>query len=163
VKRRTGRVYRFFLLIACIAACAVSGCFDAVGSIGGPSAAGDLFWIVPSRVTYEIYDLFLRNNDLRVFTSYRGTVESIPLENVKIGIAENPDLRNNLKDVPADENYPLDTAGRKIVVVEYEGMSDNYSIEVRDPNGLGGGNGPGGEGGSGIEIEWEQDVPVTPR
>lgn len=159
MKRRTGRVYRFFLLIACIAACAVSGCFGAVGSIGG-SDTTDLFWVVPSRVVYEINDLFLRKSDLRVFTSYRGVVESISLEKVEISIAENPDqtAKDKLKIVPVDENYSLNTAGRKLVVAEYDGMSASYSIEVRDPYGLGGGSGTGGEGGSGIEIEWETPV-----
>ena len=161
MKRDAGRVYRFFLLIACVTACAASGC-SPIGSISGYSTV-DLFWIVPNRVAYEINDLFLRKSDLRVFTSYGGVVESIPLEKVEIFIAEKPDQteKNKLKIIPLDENYPLDTAGRKLVVVEYGGMSDNYSIEVRDPNGLGGGNGNGGEGGSGIEIEWE--VPVTTR
>jgi len=157
VKRSAGRVYKFFLLIACIAVCAFSGC-SPIGSIGGSSDTADLFWTDPKRYIYEVNDLFMRNSDLQVFTSYRGVLESIPLEKVKISIAENPDLRNDLKDVPADENYPLDTAGRKLVVAEYEGMSADYSIEVKDPFGLGGGNGSGGEGGSGIEIEWE--VPV---
>ena len=160
MKRDTGRVYRVFLLIACIAVCVV-GCAPPIGSIGG-SATDDIFWTVPNRVAYDINDLFYRNSDLQVFTSYRGVVESIPLVQVKIGIAEDPDYQpDEVIYIPVGENYGLKNKGRKLVVVEYDNMSASYSIDVRDPFGLGG-TGTGSEGGSGIEIEWETPITVKP-
>ena len=160
MKRRTGCIYRmFFLLIACITASAVSGCLGTIGSIDG-YGADDLFWTVPNRVAYDLNDLFLRNSDLRVFTSYQGVIESIPLEKVEIGIAKDPDLPDKLSQIPVNENLKLDKKGRNIVVVKYDGMSASYSIEVRDPYNMGGGNGNGGDGGSGIEIDWETPVTV---
>jgi hypothetical protein len=107
-------------------------------------------------------EMFMRNSDLEVFTSNRGLVQSIPLSLVKIGIAENPDVPDSKEYIPLDENYALRTKGRKLVVVEYKNMSVAYSIEVRDPLGLGGGNGTGPGEGPGIEIEWETPV-VIPK
>jgi hypothetical protein len=107
-------------------------------------------------------DLFMRNSDLEVFTSNRGIVQSIPLSLVKIGIAENPDVPDSKEYIPLNENYALRTKGRKLVIVEYKNMSVAYSIEVRDPFGLGGGTGPGPGEGPGIIIEWETPV-VIPK
>jgi hypothetical protein len=152
-----------FLIAACAAVSVATSCFSPVGSIGGGSASSDdLFWAQPSRVAYEMNDLFIRNGDLEVFTSYMGVVQSIPLNSVKIGIAEKPDnAPNDIEYIPLDENYALKTKGRKLVVVEYNKMSTAYSIEVLDPFGIGGGGGGQG-GGPGIEIVWETPV-VLPK
>jgi hypothetical protein len=155
-------IYKNIILIAvCVAASAVTSCFSPVGSIGGSSASSDdLFWAQPSRVAYEMNDLFVRNSDLEVFTSYRGVVQSIPLTSVEIGIAEKPDnAPNEIEYIPLDENYSLKTKGRKLVVVEYNNMSTAYSIEVLDPFGIGGGGG-GPSGGQGVEVQWELPVDI---
>jgi hypothetical protein len=160
---KKGHIYKvFILIIACVAASVTTNCFSPVGSIGG-SATDDLFWAQPNRVAYDMNDLFMRNSDLEVFTSYKGVVQSIPLSSVKIGIAEAPDYEPDvIIDIPLSENYSLKSTGRKLVVVEYNKMSTAYSIEVRDPFGIGGGTGGGQGGGPGIEIEWETPV-IIPK
>jgi hypothetical protein len=98
---------------------------------------------------YKVGDLFIRNSDLQAFASYRGVVESVPLKQVKIGIAdvENPEeVPKTVIYIPESENYRLSNKGRKIVVVEYDGMDTSYSIEVSDA--------PGNADGPGIIIEW---------
>ena len=149
-----GRVYRVFFLISCIAANIIAGCAPPVGSIGGSGGgAGDVFWIVPKRVLYNTGDVFRSNSDLEVFTSYRGVVESIPLDKVTIGI-EDP-AGQPPTPINSDGNYGLYEPGRKRVVVEYDTMHDRYSIEVQ---GTGSGNGdeppPGGVDIGGIVPDW---------
>ena len=120
------RLCRFFLIL--IAACAV-GCASPIGNIG--SAANADFWVVPKqdKFKYNQYDSFSRN-DLEVFTSYRGAVETVPVANVEIGIAEDPSLPDVMNYLVPGMDYHLKTSGKKIVVVEYRGMSDRYFIEV---------------------------------
>jgi hypothetical protein len=139
------RLCRFFLIL--IAACTAVGCSSPVGSIGG-SGAPDLFWAVPCRIAYNTGDRLMPDSDLRVFASYRGVVESVPLKQVKIGIAGNPERPDILIYFSPDKWYPLENKGRKIVVVEYGEVSASYSIEVSDA--------PKGEVGSGIIIEWAE-------
>lgn len=155
--KRFGHVYRFFLLISCTALCAA--CFSPIGSIGGSAGAADLFWIVPKRVAYEVSE-WLERDDLQVFTSYRGVVESINPEEVKIGVVEDPvKTPDVLVDFPVEDlGYALKSAGRKLVVVKYEDNEASYSIEVQDPFGIGIGNGTGPGTGPGIVIEWEEPV-----
>ena len=148
-----GRIYRVLILIYCVCiAVGFTGCFGPTGSIGGSGSMADLLWVVPIRTVYELNNLFLRNSDLQVFGSYRGAVEPVPVEDVKIGIAEDPDLPDKLNYIPKNENYAWQTKGRKTVVVEYSNMSAHYYIEVWDSLGLGEGNG-NRQGGS-IEVEW---------
>jgi len=139
-----GRAYRFFFLISCIAVNITVGCAPPIGAIGG-SGAGDIFWVVPNRVAYDYGDLFYRNSDLKVFTSYRGGVESIPVSQVKIYIEE----------IEVGNLYGLGSTGRKDVIVEYDNMSASYSIEVRGSgNGNGNGNGEPAPGNPGIHYPW---------
>lgn len=140
------------LLIITTAVFFAAGCAGPIGSIGGAGSA-DALWTVPNRVSYELNELFLRNADLQVFLSYQGIVQPIPVEQVEIGIAEDPEMPDELEFIPLDENYILNNKGRKIVVVKYGELSARYSIEVQDPYGLGGSGGGGGSG-AGIIIEW---------
>jgi len=122
------RLCRFFLIL--IVACTVSGCFSPIGSIGGSDMI-DLLWVEPNRLEYKAGDRFVPNYDLEVFASYQGVSKPIPLNEVEISIAENPDKPNDLKDIPS-EGYTLKSAGRKLVVVGYSGMDTAYSIKVLD-------------------------------
>jgi hypothetical protein len=136
-----GRAYRVFLITACFAVCAASGCSSPFGSIGG--ILTDLFWVVPDKDVYDLGEEFLRG-DMQVFVSYRGVEQTIPVDKVVIGIAEDPELPDNLEYIPVDGNYPLENEGEKLVVVEYGSMSASYSIKVV---------GSGGEGGPPV-IGW---------
>ena len=147
-----GRLCRFFIIL--ILACTAAGCDSAIGSIDGSGGSGgqgggqdapDIFWVVPKQDTYNLNDPF-RRNDLEVYTSYQGVEKRVPIDDVEIGIADNPDLPDVMNYVPSGNDYQLKTAGKKTVVVEYRNMSDRYSIEVLDA--------PGKETGSGIIIEW---------
>ena len=152
------RLYKIFIIL--IAALAAAGCGPPIGDIGGYGDT-DLLWTVPNRVAYDLNDLFMRNSDYQVFVSYRGVIQYVPNEKVKVSIAEDPDFSDEREYIPLDENYALRTQGRKLVVVEYGEMSADYSIEVRDQFGLGD-NGGNESSGSGIIIEWETPVAITP-
>ena len=134
------RLCRFFVIL--IAAYTVAGC-SPIGSIGG-SGPPDLFWVVPNRLAYKTGNTFMPASELQVFASFQGVAKSVSLSLVEIGIAENPYLPNDLKNVPLDRGYPLQTAGKKIIVVKYSGMDTSYSIEVSPST--------GNETGSGIII-----------
>ena len=122
-------------------------------------------------------DRFNRENDLQVFTSIRGLVELVPSGDVEIYIVENP-WAEDPEPIPVNGNgngngngnrsgngngngnengngnggaglYLFETAGRKVVIVNYMNLETHYSIEV-----LGyGSNGNGGSG-SGVDIQW---------
>jgi len=147
---------RHFVLIT-IAAITLAGCAPPVGTIGG-TVKYDRMWTVPYRVYYDINDKFQRNEDLSVFASYHGAIQSIPVNKVKISIIEDPDWTETEKPVPNDADYPFKQKGRKAVVVKYGKLKTRYNIEVRDPFGLGDNDENGG--GSGIIIEWWEDAQI---
>jgi hypothetical protein len=151
--RRAGIKYLYRFLIIAITVFTTAGCADPIGNIGGSGSADSLL-TVPNRVSYELNELFLRNSDLQVFISSQGVVQPIPIDQVEIGIAEDPDYPDELEFIPLDENYALNNQGRKLIIVEYNDLSARYSIEVRDPYGLGGSGGGGTGSGTGIIIEW---------
>jgi len=148
---------RICLFIVIVVAVTAVSCAPPIGNNGGSgSGPNDSLWAIPNRVAYDFNELFYRNSDLQVFTTSRGAVQHIPTTEVEIGIAENPEYPDDVEFIALDENYSLTTKGRKLVVIRYGGAEAHYSIEVRDPFGLGGGGGGGG-GGSGIEIRWWDD------
>jgi hypothetical protein len=157
---RAGKSRLFKFLLILIVALAAVGCGPPIGDIGGYGDT-DLLWTVPNRVAYDLNDLFMRNSDYQVFVSYRGVIQYVPNEKVKVSIAEDPDFSEEREYIPLDENYALRTQGRKLVVVEYGEMSADYSIEVRNQFGMGD-NGGNENSGSGIIIEWETPVNLLP-
>jgi hypothetical protein len=130
------RLCRFFAIL--IAAYTAAGC-SAVGDIGGSEI--DLFWAVPNRLAYNSGNTFIPASDLQVFVSYQGVAKSVSLSLVEIGIAENPYMPNDLKNVPLDKGYKLESAGKKIIIVKYSGLSTSYTIEVSASTGNGTGSG----------------------
>jgi hypothetical protein len=146
-------------LLIIISACAVAGCAP-IGNIG--TADYDSMWTVPYRVVYTIPEWFIRQSDLSVFASYHGTMQSIPVEKVKISIIENP--RWSDTETPLDVDRSLTNPGRKIIVVRYGNLSARYSIEVQRPltggGGGGGNNGAGGDGGNDGVAEWWDGRPL---
>jgi hypothetical protein len=139
-----GRLCRFFIIL--IAACVAAGCISPIGSVGGSEA--DLLLAMPKLLKYKTGDTFIPDNDLEVFASYEGVEEPVPLDLVRIRITEPPYLPNALKDVPFDSGYVLKKIGSNVVILEYDGLSTSYSIEVLDPSGTGSGSTPG------IHIIW---------
>jgi len=134
------RLGRFFVIL--IVAYTVAGC-SPIGSIG--SGATDLL-VVPNCLTYNTGERFMPKSDLEVLASYGGALKTVSLSQVKINIAENPYLPNDLNNVPLDKGYILETAGIKLVFVEYLGMSTSYSIEVSASTGEG--------STSGVHVKW---------
>jgi len=119
-----------------------TGCAPPVGYItGGAGSASDELLAVPYRIVYDVNNVFWRHSDVAVFVSYKGLVRSIPIDDVKISVIENPSYKASpLIEIPPDEGYQLEYAGRKIIVIEYNGLEARYSIEVQDPLGIGGEN-----------------------
>ena len=156
---RAGKSRLFKFIVILVVALAAANCGPPIGSIGGYGDT-DLLWTVPNRVAYDLNDLFLRNSDYQVFVSYRGVIQYVPNDQVKVAIAEDPDFSDEREYIPLDENYPLSSQGRKLIMVEYNDLSAQYSIEVRDPFGLGGTG--GSDSGTGIIIEWETPVRLLP-
>jgi hypothetical protein len=124
------------------------GCAPPIGYISGGNGTGnEELWALAYRVVYDLNNLFRRNSDVAVFTSYRGALQPISIKDVKISVIEDPSSPDILIEVPVDEDYPLDKPGRKIIVLEYKGLEARYSIEVQDPLGL---TDPNGEGNIGM-------------
>jgi len=151
-------MYRLFWPL--VAAFIFTSCAPPLGYINDGGTAGEELLAVPYRIVYNVNNLFQRRSDVAVYTSSRGTVRSIPVKDVRISVIENPSSPNALTRIPDGADYPLENAGRKIIVLAYKGLEARYSIEVQDPLGIGGG-GSGG-GGGGIElgggqggIKWE--------
>jgi len=129
-----------------------TGCAPPIGYIAGgtSSTASDELLAVPYRIVYNVYNYFLPRSDVAVFISYKGLVRSIPVKNVKISVIENPSNPNApLNEFPPDEGYELKQTGRKIIVIQYNGLEARYSIEVMDPLGIGGENNNDGNIGMG--------------
>jgi len=152
------RLSTVFVVLA--VSCMVIGCRSPIGSIGGKNGPtdvvdGDALIASPKRTSYDIPEKFLREHDLNVFIAYRGVLHTIPLEQVDISVIE------NLSGDPADyikfpvlpgEPYPFESKGQKMILVEYNNLSDEYYIEVTDPLDMGG-NGDGNDA-PGIEVIW---------
>ena len=132
---------RNWLFWSLLTAFVFTGCAPPIGYIAGgtSSTASDELLVVPYRIVYNVYNYFVPHSDIAVFVSYKGLVRSIPVKNVKTGIIETPSNPNApLNEFPTDEGYELKHTGRKIIVIEYNGLQVRYSIEVMDPLGLGG-------------------------
>ena len=145
------------VIIVIIVACAVIGCAPPIGGIGGSVDANlDELTAVPKRTTYNIPQKFLRDVDLTVFTNYRGVLRKVPIDQVDISIVEDlnaPERKMRISPDPT-EPYPFDSKGQKMILVEYNDMSDTYYIDVTDPLEMGGGGGGTGDA-PGIEIIWK--------
>jgi len=135
------RLCRFFVIL--IAAYTAAGC-SAVGSIDGSDT--DLLWVVPTRLTFKSGESFVPSKELRVYVSYQGVAKQVTLSSlVEISIAEDPNLPNDLKNVPLSSNgYMLEKTGIKIIVVKYSGLNTSYTIEVSAFT----------DSGSGITVKW---------
>ncbi|HCC38242.1 MAG TPA: hypothetical protein DEQ14_11910 [Treponema sp.] len=141
------------LLIALIVSLAAAGCAP-IGSIGATSSIDD-FWVVSQRYEYELGDSFNRDKDLRVFISYQGIVEPIPVKDVDISIVTTGNTPQTF--VVENTTYRISPSvgkGRKLIVVTYNNSSAEYSIQVEDPSGLT--DGEEDEGGSGIGVIWPE-------
>jgi len=144
----------FKFLILLIAAFAVVGCSSPVGSIGG-YGAGTVLVTVPNRVNYDVGDPFQYEEDLEVFTSSFGVVQNVPIENCDIMFINDPnDPDAELEPLP--NNMSFGSKGRRIIRVEYIGLNSSYSIDVWDPQDLGG-NTPN-SGDKGIFVIWPDDT-----
>lgn len=119
----------------------------------------DDFWTIPRRQYYILGDNFVRTSDLRAFASYQGMVESIPTDKVEISLVRNPNATRPDDPIPIiNGQYRLIDSvvgtGRKLIIVTYGGKTDEYSIEIRNPDGSADPDDFGGSGGSGIGIIW---------
>ena len=146
-------LYRFFIVT--IAALALCGCAPPIGNIDG---SGERLVAVPSRVSFDVNDVFWRWEHLEVFTSSRGAMLPVSIDLVTIGIADDPDQPDVQSPVPFNgDGYRFDNKGRKLVIVTYDKLSTRYWIQVDDPYDMGGGEGGGVNIDGGIVVKWEDD------
>jgi len=138
------RLWRFFVIL--VAAYAAAGCLSPIGSVGGSDA--ELLFAIPKRLEYKTGERFMPEDDLEVHAWYQGVEETIPLDEVKISIAEPPYHPNNLIIIPLEKGYLLEKPGSSVIVVEYGELATSYSIEVLAP--------AGNNTGPGIRIEWAE-------
>ena len=149
-------VNRFFIII--IGTLVIAACSSPIGSIGRSGAYQDGLWVVPTRTQYEVTDRFQRENDLHVFLSDGGSVLPISVEDVDISVIENLDNGTQL-EIDEDGTYTFQERGRKIIVVDYNGMNPaQYSVMVNDPNSI---NEGGDTEGTGVFIDWANGVDTT--
>ena len=153
------RFLRFIVITVTLFA--AFGCAEPIGTIkGGSGGKLDDFWAVPQRQYYILGDNFVRDSDLRTFSSYRGIVESIPVSSVTISLVKNPDAA--APDIPipiVNGQFRLIDSivgtGRKLIIVTYGSKTAEYSIEIRNPDGSVDPDPDGGNEGSGIGIIWQ--------
>jgi hypothetical protein len=149
---------RFFIVaITAFALSCAGGCAPPIGNIDGP---GERLIALPSRVSFDINDVFWRQEHVKVFTSYHGAMLLLSVDDVTIGIAEDPDLPDEQSPVPLNGGgYMFTNPGRKLVMLSYNQLSTRYWIQVDDPYDLSGGTGPGGGNNNegGIIVKWEDD------
>jgi len=126
-----------WLFLSLLAVSVFTGCAPPIGYIAGGDSAGDKLLAVPYRMVYNVNDIFRRDSDVEVFASSGGVLQPIPVKDVKISVIEDPQEGEPV-EVPSDEDYQLEYAGRKIIVIDYKGSEARYSIEVQDPKGVGG-------------------------
>ena len=146
------------LFIILTASFALAACAPPIGHINSSeNTIYDDFWIVSRRSNYNRGDDFNRISDLWAFASHRGVVEIISSDKLEIELITNPDdAVSNDPIKMADDIYTLSTnvgIGRKLVIVSYGDKTADYSIQIMDPYGLGGGGDPNG-GGTGIGVIW---------
>ena len=160
---------RFFILLTGVLALSASGCtpLAPVGAIGGDEANGgalsgdlDELLVVPHRSLYSISDVLVRGSDFSAFAHYvNNSLTRIPPGAVDIGIIENLNAPGEITLFPAGDNPCFMSSGMKGVVVFYNNISARYTVQVVDPYDIGiqpGSGGIGGDGGSGINIEWSE-------
>jgi len=115
------------------------GCALPIGFIGENGAGTDGKLVaVPYRIVYRINNDFKRD-DVGVFISSGGELHSISDENnLKISVIQTPEYTDVKKEVP-DDGYKLQYRGRYDIVIEYKNLDPAlYSIEVQDPDNVGG-------------------------
>jgi len=148
-------------------------CGPPIGYIGGSGGSftgdHDDFWTVPRRQVYNLGDDFVRAEDLWVFATASGAVMRIDVDNVIISLVTNPSASTPDAPITIFSNgngngygngngrsvYTLGThigKGRKLIIVSYDGMIAEYSIEIMDPFGLD--SDDGSEDGGGVWIRW---------
>ena len=137
------------LITALVFSLSCTGCAPPVGQLSGNTALDELL-AVPQRMVYDLGDTFKRDTDLTVFASFHGNLQAIPISRVSIRVIE--DVSNPQDSIPVNGEYWMIEPGRKIISVSYDGLSAEYSIEVKDPLGLGGGGGSGGGGSGGTSL-----------
>lgn len=124
---------------------ALAGCAPPIGALR-VSAGGtaDTLWQVPRRTIYETTPLnnrFIPSEDLLVFVSYKGVVNTVPITQVKIELCKNPNAAEleftSIDNPPPGATngyhrfYDEDKGKRYLVRVFYNGMySEPYSIQV---------------------------------
>ena len=147
---------RFFIIT--IIALIIAACSSPIGSIGRSVSGREGLWVVPARTQYEVRNHFQRENDLQIFLSVGSSVLHIPVEDVEISVIENPDDGRQF-DIDEDGTYQFLDRGRKIIVVDYNGMNPaQYSVMVNDPNSI---NEGGDTEGTGVFIDWSNGVDTT--
>jgi hypothetical protein len=152
--------YGFFILLI-IALVTGAGCTPAapVGATGSgsgtPAGAIDSLLVVPHRSLYSVNDVLMRGNDFSAFAHYsNNTIAKIPADQVGIGIIEDLGSPDTVTPVPPENNHYFISEGTKGVVVTYDNISAQYTVQVLDPFDIGGSTGGSGGNGPGIVITW---------
>jgi len=119
----------------------------------------DDFWIMPQRQYYTLGDNFVRTKDMRAFTSSQGLVKSIPADKVEISLVKNPGAAVPDAPIPIiNGQYRLIASivgtGSKLIIVAYGDKTDEYWIEIRNPDGSIDPDDKGKGEGSGVGINW---------
>ena len=141
------------MALLCILFIPLLGC-SPIGYIGDSDGVEpEDFWTVPRRQMYDEGNDFIRADDLWVFVSNRGMVQKIDVRQVVIKLIKNPEGdktdQNNIVSINngfTTLTRSLVGIGRKIIIVSYQGMTAEYSIEVQDITGSNGGDVDDGKG-----------------
>ena len=151
---------RFGIMLITITAFSILSACAPIGFMDHDTVYDEM-WIVPKRQTYNVGDDFRQTDDLLVFASYQGMVETIDIRRVSISLYPRPNGTSNGNGVIHITNgsYVLSPtvvgSGRKLIVVNFKNMIADYSIQVNDPFGLAPDPDDDGNIGGGIGIIWK--------
>jgi len=148
----TRKSFTFLIFLLFFIAVVLTGCSEPVGSL---LYSVDYIKAVPNRFLYDKNERFKPAEHMKVFGVFGGVEDEIDIDKVGIKIIHNPGFSGESEE-PVPDNQTgllLATEGPKTVVITYNDLETHYSIAVGEP-GTGEGNVWGGDGGTGIIINW---------
>jgi len=144
-----GKSGKYTVLILAITALALIGCSYPMGSIGSPASSRgfDGLLLEFSRTVYAEDELFeLSHLKVYVINRLGERQRQVHIEECEVRVIEDPEKPEEKSEPVTDDGYEFESIGEKVILVEYNYFTIQYSIEVK--------SGTVGGQTSGIQIIW---------